>query len=168
MTQVAGPYKMQIYLTCSIKPWVCSSTHDSTPLEPLLRGKNTTNALTSVYLLFKTVSGFQSELSSEWCLSVCLSACLWFICRKSCFINYVLLFIYLFISSFISWITRRTTQLIWEECWPCPVFASYTLAFALLLSKEHGKTSVRVAEECQLVRWKKNIQNIHNNKNTQT
>ena len=27
----------------------------------------------------------------------------------------------------------------------CPVFASYTLAFALQLRKKHGKTSVRVA-----------------------
>jgi len=26
---------------------------------------------------------------------------------------------------------HRTTQLIWEGCGPCPVFASYTLAFAL-------------------------------------
>ena len=47
----------------------------------------------------------------------------------------------------------------WEECGPCPVFASYTLAFALQLRKKHGKTSVKTAEECQLVRWKKNIQN---------
>ena len=40
--------------------------------------------------------------------------------------------------------------------------------------KKHGKTSVRVAEECQLARWKQNIQNRtyitiriqkHNNKN---
>jgi hypothetical protein len=31
-----------------------------------------------------------------------------------------------------------------EECGPCPVFASYTLAFALQLRKKHGKTSVRV------------------------
>jgi len=31
------------------------------------------------------------------------------------------------------------------ECRPCPVLASYTLAFALQLSKKHGKTSVRVA-----------------------
>jgi len=44
----------------------------------------------------------------------------------------------------------RTTQLIWEECGPCPVFVSYTLAFALQLRKKHGKISVRVAEECQL------------------
>jgi len=35
----------------------------------------------------------------------------------------------------------------WEECWLCPVFASYTLALALQLRKKHGKTSVRVAEE---------------------
>jgi hypothetical protein len=32
------------------------------------------------------------------------------------------------------------------KCGPCPVFASYTLAFALQLRKKHGKTSVRVAQ----------------------
>jgi len=48
---------------------------------------------------------------------------------------------------------HRTTEFInSEECGPCPVFASYTLAFALQVKKEHGKTSVRVAEECQLAR----------------
>jgi len=59
--------------------------------------------------------------------------------------------------------THRTTQLTtnWEECGPCPVFANYTLAFALQLRKKHGKTSLGVAEECQLARWKQNIQNIH-------
>ena len=31
------------------------------------------------------------------------------------------------------------------ECGPCPVLASYTLAFALQLGKKHGKTSVMVA-----------------------
>jgi hypothetical protein len=31
------------------------------------------------------------------------------------------------------------------ECGPCPILASYTLAFALQLRKKHGKTSVRVA-----------------------
>ena len=41
-----------------------------------------------------------------------------------------------------------------EECGPCPVFASYTLAFALQLRKEHGRTSVRVGKECQLARPK--------------
>jgi len=47
---------------------------------------------------------------------------------------------------------HRTTQLTWEECGPCPVFASCTLAFALQLWKKHGETSVRVAEEYQLAR----------------
>jgi len=46
---------------------------------------------------------------------------------------------------------HSTTHLTkWEECGPCPVFASYTLAFALQLRKKHGQTSVRVAKECQL------------------
>jgi len=41
---------------------------------------------------------------------------------------------------------HRTTQMTanWEECGLCPIFASYTLAFALQLRKKHGKTSVRV------------------------
>ena len=38
--------------------------------------------------------------------------------------------------------TQITANL--EECGPCPVFASFTLAFALQLRKKHGKTSVRV------------------------
>jgi hypothetical protein len=33
-----------------------------------------------------------------------------------------------------------------EECGPCPVFASYTLAFALQLRKKHGKISVRAVK----------------------
>jgi hypothetical protein len=32
-----------------------------------------------------------------------------------------------------------------EECGPCPVLASYILAFAFQPRKKHGKTSVRVA-----------------------
>ena len=47
---------------------------------------------------------------------------------------------------------HTTTKLVWKECGPCPVFASYTLAFALQLRKKHGKTSVRVVGECQLAR----------------
>ena len=41
---------------------------------------------------------------------------------------------------------NRTTQIATnvEEGGPCPVFASFTLAFALQLRKKHGKTSVRV------------------------
>jgi hypothetical protein len=34
-----------------------------------------------------------------------------------------------------------------EQCGPCPVLASYTLALALQLRKKHGKTSSRVAEQ---------------------
>jgi hypothetical protein len=47
---------------------------------------------------------------------------------------------------------KKTTQITnMEECWPCPVFPNYTLAFALQLRKKHGKTSVRVAEEIQRI-----------------
>ena len=72
----------------------------------------------------------------------------------------------------LSGIRTQSGQTNWEECWPCPVFASYTLAFALQLREKHWKPSVRVAEECQLARWKQNIQNrayikirIHKHKN---
>jgi hypothetical protein len=34
-----------------------------------------------------------------------------------------------------------------EECGPCPIFAGFTLAFALQLRKKQGKTSVRVVIE---------------------
>jgi hypothetical protein len=49
-------------------------------------------------------------------------------------------------------IYRKTQLSSWEECGPCPVVASYTLAFALQLRKKHRKTSFWVAEECQLAR----------------
>jgi hypothetical protein len=53
---------------------------------------------------------------------------------------------------------NRTTQITTsvEECGPCPVFASITLAFALQVRKKHRETSVRVGGECQLA---KSIQN---------
>ena len=38
-----------------------------------------------------------------------------------------------------------------EECGPCPVLASYTLAFALQPRKKHGKTSVRLAASKKLL-----------------
>ena len=70
-------------------------------------------------------------------------------------------------------IQRKIQLTNWEEWGPCPVFASCTLAFALQMRKKHGKTSVRVAEECQLARWKQNIQDgsyitirIHNLQNS--
>jgi hypothetical protein len=37
-----------------------------------------------------------------------------------------------------------------EECGPCPVYANFTLAFALQLRKKHGKTTVRVRKTCQV------------------
>jgi hypothetical protein len=41
---------------------------------------------------------------------------------------------------------HRTTQITTnvEECGPCPLFVSFTMAFALQMRKKHGKTSVRV------------------------
>jgi hypothetical protein len=40
---------------------------------------------------------------------------------------------------------NRTTQITNKvgECGPCPVFASFTLAFALQLKGKHGKIAVR-------------------------
>jgi hypothetical protein len=49
--------------------------------------------------------------------------------------------------------TQITTNL--EECGPCPVFASFTLAFALQLRKKHGKISVRVKHGKTSVRERK-------------
>jgi uncharacterized integral membrane protein len=54
-------------------------------------------------------------------------------------------------------IHRKTQLTNWEECGPCPAFASYTLTFALQIRKNHEKTSVMVAEDCQLTRRKQNI-----------
>jgi hypothetical protein len=48
-----------------------------------------------------------------------------------------------------------------EECGPCPVFASFTLAFTLQQRKKHGKTSVRVVILKHTVRILR-----YNNKNT--
>jgi hypothetical protein len=41
-----------------------------------------------------------------------------------------------------------------EECGPCPVFASFTLAFALQLRKKNGKT---------LSQGKKNLRQVKKN-----
>jgi len=41
-----------------------------------------------------------------------------------------------------------------EECGPCPVFASFTLAFALQLKKKHGKN---------LSQGKKNLSQVKKN-----
>jgi hypothetical protein len=54
-------------------------------------------------------------------------------------------------------------------CEPCPVFGSYTLAFALQLKKKHGKTSVRVAartSQADTVQYKNNDQYNAQKKNS--
>jgi len=62
----------------------------------------------------------------------------------------------------------RTAQLAnWKGCGPCPVFASYTLAFALQpRKKQHGKTSVRVAEQNRAYVTTRIHNHNNNNKNT--
>jgi len=59
---------------------------------------------------------------------------------------------------------NRTTQITnnVEECGPCPVFASSTLAFALQLRKKHGKTSVRLIKTSVSVQCTY-YQNTHTN-----
>ena len=73
-------------------------------------------------------------------------------------------------------IHKTTNSLNWKSAGRAPSLRVYTLAFALQLRKKHGKTLVRVVGECQLARWKQNVQNRayitirihkHNNKNTQ-
>ena len=58
-----------------------------------------------------------------------------------------------------SGIRTQNGQTNWKVCGPCPIFASYTLAFALQLRKKHGKPAGSVAEECQFAGWKQNVQN---------
>ena len=48
---------------------------------------------------------------------------------------------------------HRTIQLTWEECGPCPICKLYPGIF-LTKKEKHGRTLVRVAEECQLAWWK--------------
>jgi hypothetical protein len=64
--------------------------------------------------------------------------------------------------------TQITTNL--EECWPCPVFASFTLAFALQLRKKCGETSVGVAEECKYTYYQNThaLQNLRARAHTHT
>jgi len=64
---------------------------------------------------------------------------------------------------------HRTSQITnWEECGPCPVFASYTLAFALKLTKKHGKKLSQGSRRVPVgtIKTEYTEQNIHNNKNT--
>jgi len=49
-----------------------------------------------------------------------------------------------------------------EECGPCPLFASFALAFALQLRKKHGKTLIRVRKTSGRVQYTY-YQNTHTN-----
>ena len=60
---------------------------------------------------------------------------------------------------------HRTTQFTnWEECGPCPVFASYTLAFALQARKTLSQGSRRMPVGTMKTKYTE--QSIHKNKNT--
>jgi len=63
---------------------------------------------------------------------------------------------------------HRTTQLIWEECGPCPIFVCYTLAFALHLRKKTRKNLSQGSRRVSVGVMKKEYteQNIHNSMNT--
>ena len=60
-----------------------------------------------------------------------------------------------------------------EDCGPCPVFASFILAFALQLRKKDGKTSVRLKNTSVRVQYTyyqntHALQNPHKNTHTYT
>ena len=70
---------------------------------------------------------------------------------------------------------NRTTQITTsvEESGPCPVFASFTLAFGLQLRKKHGKTSVRLRKTSVRVQYTyyqntRRLQNPHKHTHTHT
>jgi hypothetical protein len=54
------------------------------------------------------------------------------------------------------------------ECGPCPIFASFTLAFALQLRKKHGKTSVRLRKPSVTVKYTYYQKHPHITKPSQT
>ena len=55
-----------------------------------------------------------------------------------------------------------------EDCGPCPVFASFALAFALQLRRKHGKTSVRVRKTSVTVQYTYYQKHLHITKPSQT
>jgi hypothetical protein len=68
----------------------------------------------------------------------------------------------------LSGIRTQSGQTNWEEFGPCPVFASYTLAFALQLRKKHRKNLSQDSRRVPVGTMKTEYmeQNIHNNKKT--
>jgi hypothetical protein len=67
----------------------------------------------------------------------------------------------------ISGIRTQSGQTNLEECGPCPVFASYTLAFAIQMRKTQKNLS-QGSRRVPVGTMKREYteQNIHNNKNT--
>jgi hypothetical protein len=62
---------------------------------------------------------------------------------------------------------NRTTQITnnVEEYGPCPVFASFTVAFAVQLRKKHGKTTVRVRQtSVRLIKTSIRVKNLSQSK----
>jgi len=80
------------------------------------------------------------------CFHITLNYC----CHSelSCFPYMIHDTIYLSTAIVLTHGASSTVHIYTQKCGPCPVFASFTQAFALQLRKKHGKTSVRVAEEC--------------------
>jgi hypothetical protein len=68
----------------------------------------------------------------------------------------------------IPGIWNQSGQSNWAECGPCPVFASYTLAFALQPRKNHRETLSQGSRRVPVSKMKTECteQNIHNNNNT--
>jgi hypothetical protein len=74
---------------------------------------------------------------------------------------YIYIYIYIYVCVCFCVCVCVCVTAIGLKCGSCPVSASYTLAFALQLSKKHGKTSVRVAArttQADTVQYKNNAQ----------
>jgi hypothetical protein len=95
-----------------------------------------------LYVRFRFSRGYPFHGFPYWC-------CIWTAVKAQCGKKYwgsLALNLEVYIDIFLTaiWLTtvgnstvhictqtvHRTTQLIWEQCGPCPVFASYTLEFA--------------------------------------
>ena len=89
---------------------------------------------------------------------------------------YIYIYIYIYLLTAIGFVhagsstvhiytqtIHRKTQLIWEQCGPCPVFASCTLAFALTTDE---KAQENLSQGSRTMKTEYTEQNIHNYKNT--
>jgi hypothetical protein len=99
-------------------------------------------------------------------------------------ILYIYIYIYIYILTAIRLSTcgsstvhiytqtiHRTTQITTNvaDCWPWPIFASCTLAYALQLTKKHGKVSVRLRKtsvRVQFTYYQRTQPNTHTHTHT--